>query len=182
MSFEINKLMCALLSALLVYLMASFIEELIYHKDKKEKSDLAYYIGEDIEEKKDKTEKVPNDVKITEENLSQLIINSSPIEGEKFIKKNCSSCHDFDMPIKNKIGPSLARVFNREIGKIADYKYSKTLKNMNEKWNLINLYFFLEKPKEWAAGTKMSYKGISDQKNLLNTIKFIEFNSIKNED
>ena len=43
------------------------------------------------------------------------------------------------------------------------------------------LYYFLEKPKEWAPGTKMSYRGILDAQKLLNTIKYLRENSISNE-
>ena len=48
------------------------------------------------------------------------------------------------MPIKNKIGPSLATILNRKIGSLSDYKYSKALSKMDDKWNLLNLYLFLE--------------------------------------
>ena len=102
-------------------------------------------------------------------------------EGAKFVKKNCSSCHDYDLPVKNKIGPSLATVLNRKIGSLAEYKYSKTLINLNKDWNLLNIYLFLENPKEWAPGTKMSYRGIRDQERLINTVKFLADNSKNNE-
>ena len=85
------------------------------------------------------------------------------------------------MPIKNKIGPSLAKVLNRKIGSLSDYKYSKGLLSIEKEWSLINLYYFLEKPKEWAPGTKMSYRGISNSTKLLNTIKYLKENSIRNE-
>ena len=32
---------------------------------------------------------------------------------------------------------------------------------------------FLEKPKSWAPGTKMSYKGISKQTDLINVLKYL---------
>ena len=85
------------------------------------------------------------------------------------------------MPIKNKIGPSLATIYNRKIGGIDDYKYSKALLNMKKEWSLVNLYYFLEKPKEWAPGTKMSYRGIANTTKLLNTIKYLKENSLNNE-
>ena len=52
---------------------------------------------------------------------------------------------------------------------------------MDKEWDVANLYYFLEKPKEWAVGTKMSYRGISDSTKLINTIKFLRENSLKNE-
>ena len=78
------------------------------------------------------------------------------------------------MPIKNKIGPSLATILDRKIGNLSDYKYSKTLLNIDKKWNIVNLYYFLEKPKEWAPGTKMSYRGISDSQKLNKYYKILK--------
>ena len=46
------------------------------------------------------------------------------------------------MPIKNKIGPSLANILNRKIGSLSGYKYSKTLINMDKEWDVTNLYYF----------------------------------------
>ena len=37
MSSELNKIFCAILSAILVYLLASFLSELLYNLDKKKK-------------------------------------------------------------------------------------------------------------------------------------------------
>ena len=140
MSAESNKLLCAVLSALLVYLLSSFAGELIYHK--KEKISLAYYIED---EKMVKSEMVEEKLKIASVDIDKVknLLNSASFEeGEKFAKKHCASCHDFSLPPKNKIGPSLATVFNREIASLDNYKYSNVLKRKKENWNLLNLYFF----------------------------------------
>lgn len=183
MSFEINKLLCAALSAILVFLLASFLSELLYHVDNKKDVKLSYYI-KSLDENNKTVSTKKNDVedkKINKEEITQLVEAANLNDGEAFVKKNCMSCHDLSLPIKNKIGPSLATVLNRKVGAVEGYKYSKVLANINENWNVINLYLFLENPKLWAAGTKMSYRGIKDIKKLLNTIKFLQVNSINNE-
>ena len=184
MSSESNKLLCAILSALLVYLLASFFSELIYKTKEKKDTKLSYYIEkpEAADTNLNKNPKKTKIIKITEKELTQLLKTADLKKGKDFVNKNCASCHDFNMPIKNKIGPSLATVLNRKIGQIENYKYSKTLLNINKEWNILNLYYFLEKPKEWAAGTKMSYRGITDSSKLINTIKFLKANSLKYED
>ena len=182
MSFEINKLICALLVAILLYLLSSFIGDLLYKTEKLNKVKLSYYI-EDSSKIKSDSSLAKEDVtdKITSEAIETLIAQADLNEGAKFVKKNCSACHDYNLPIKNKIGPSLATVLNRNIGSLAEYKYSKAFKNNNEDWGLLNLYLFLENPKEWAPGTKMAYRGIKNQEKLINTIKFLEDNSKNNE-
>ena len=62
---------------------------------------------------------------------------------------------------------------NRKIASLENYKYSKALQNIDMDWSNKNLYLFLEKPKSWAPGTKMSYKGISKQDNLINILKYL---------
>ena len=183
MSTELNKIFCAILSAVLVYLFASFLSELLYNLDKKKNITLSYNIesGEDKNENLDKVN-IDSELKVvTELELKQLLEKADLDKGKTFVNKNCASCHDLNMPIKNKIGPSLATILDRKIGNLADYKYSKTLLNIDKKWNIVNLYYFLEKPKEWAPGTKMSYRGISDSQKLINTIKYLRENSISNE-
>ena len=183
MSSELNKIFCAILSSILVYLLASFLSELLYNVDKKKVMKLSYNI-ENTENKNEDLDKVNIESEykiITELELNQLLEKADLDKGKTFVNKNCASCHDLNMPIKNKIGPSLATILNRKIGNLSDYKYSKTLLNIDKKWNIVNLYYFLEKPKEWAPGTKMSYRGISDSQKLINTIKYLSENSISNE-
>ena len=182
MSFEINKLMCSLLVAILLYLLSSFIGDLLYKTENLKKVKLSYYV-EDSSQIKSETSLPKEDVtdEVTLDTIETLIAQADLNEGAKFVKKNCSACHDYNLPIKNKIGPSLATVLNRNIGSLAEYKYSKTFKNNNKNWSLLNLYLFLENPKEWAPGTKMAYRGIKNQEKLINTIKFLEDNSKSNE-
>lgn len=182
MSSELNKVFCAILSAILVYLLASFLSELLYNINKEKGIKLSYDI--EIEDSIGSTEKAEVETKLkklTKLDINKLLEKADVIEGESFVNKNCASCHDLNMPIKNKIGPSLATILDREIGSLPDYKYSNALLNIDNKWNIVNLYYFLEKPKEWAPGTKMSYRGISNASKLLNTIKFLRDNSHKNE-
>ncbi len=181
MSSELNKFFCAILSAILVLLLSSFIGELLYHpKDTKEK--LSYSIEDEtsVETVSDEKDEV-SEVTITSATIESLLINASLDEGKKFVTKNCVACHSFELPIKNKVGPSLARVMNRQVGAIENYKYSKTLLNIEENWSYKNLYLFLEKPKEWAPGTKMSYRGISKQTDLINVLKYLSHISKLNE-
>ena len=182
MSSESNKLLCAILSAFLVYLLASFLSELVYNAEKKKNIKLSYSIEKiEINNNLDEVKVVSEKKIFTELEVNQLLEKADLEKGKSFVNKNCASCHDFNMPIKNKIGPSLANVLNRQIGNLSNYKYSKALLNIDKEWSVLSLYYFLEKPKEWAPGTKMSYRGISDSTKLLNTIKYLKENSLNNE-
>ena len=181
MSAELNKVFCAILSAILVFLLSSFIGDLLYHPNNNKKK-VSYSIEEEIAEETIINEKDINKPEvITLDTIENLLVTANLEEGESFVNKNCSACHSFEIPIKNKVGPSLANVMSRKVGSIEGYKYSKALKDSDKNWSYENLYLFLEKPKEWAPGTKMSYRGISKQENLANVLKYLAHISKLNE-
>ena len=181
MSAEFNKVLCAILSAILVLLLSSFISELLYHP-KKTGNKISFLIEEEGGEDKviSDTQTVEDSI-ISSKDIEELLTKANLVAGEKFATKNCSACHSFELPIKNKVGPSLAKIMNREVGSLESYKYSKALKENSLNWSYENLYLFLEKPKEWAPGTKMSYRGISKQENLANVLKYLAHISKLNE-
>lgn len=182
MSAEINKILCAILSAILVLLLSSFIGDLLYHPSAYLKKPSYQVASEKTEEKQiEKMEEKEEERTITQEQIKSLMLVASLESGEKFVTKNCSACHSFTLPIKNKIGPSLANVINRKIGSMEGYSYSKSFKNMDKDWSYENLYLFLEKPKKWAPGTKMSYRGISKREDLINSLKYLSHVSKLNE-
>ena len=178
MSSETNKLLCAILTSVLFLLLTSFISELIYTSDKTNEK-VSYIIedtsNDEIEDPKLEKEKITK--KITNASLVKLVSESNELIGEKFIKKNCSACHEFRLPHKNKIGPSLALLLNRKIGSLDDYKYSKAFMSKEANWDLLNLYYFLKNPKEWIPGTKMSYRGIKKENDLVNVLKYLSHNT-----
>ena len=187
MSAEINKILCAILSSILVLLLSSFIGELLYHPDTYvEKVSYLAASSEDnkenLEDKDISKEKGEEEGEtISAEKIKSLMQLASLENGEKFVTKNCSACHSFTLPIKNKIGPSLANVVNRNVGSIEGYNYSKSFKTIDKDWSYENLYLFLQKPKTWAPGTKMSYRGISNGEDLVNTLKYLSHISKLNE-
>ena len=70
---------------------------------------------------------------------------------------------------------------NRKVGSIEGYNYSKSFKTIDKDWSYENLYLFLQKPKTWAPGTKMSYRGISNGEDLVNSLKYLSHISKLNE-
>ena len=181
MSAEFNKVLCAILSAILVLLLSSFISELLYHP-KKTGNKISFLIEEEGGEDKviSDTQTVEDSI-ISSKDIEELLTKANLVAGEKFATKNCSACHSFELPIKNKVGPSLAKIMNREVGSLESYKYSKVLKENSLNWSYENLYLFLENPKTWAPGTKMSYRGISKQADLINVLKYLDNISKLNE-
>lgn len=99
--------------------------------------------------------------------------------GEKVFKK-CKACHQVGENASNKVGPVLNGVVGANLGAIADFKYSKALKAKAEEgavWDDAALSAFLEKPKKWLKGTKMSFNGLKKEKDRVAIVEFLKSHS-----
>lgn len=82
--------------------------------------------------------------------------------GETVFKK-CAACHKVGEGAKNGTGPQLNGIVNAGIGRVEGFKYSKVLAEMSAEgavWDAVALNAFLENPKAFAKGTKMSFAGL----------------------
>ena len=87
MSSETNKLLCAILTAFLFFLLTSFIGDLVYNYEKKTKT-LSYFLEEEV--KKDLlTADIKNEtVLISKQEIETRLALADIQAGEKFAKKN----------------------------------------------------------------------------------------------
>ena len=84
--------------------------------------------------------------------------------GEKVFRK-CKACHKVGEGAKNGTGPHLNGVMGRAAGAVDGFKYSSALTKLAEAgtvWDAAAMSEFLENPKAYAKGTRMSFKGLSD--------------------
>ena len=103
--------------------------------------------------------------------LAALIAGADVAKGEKLFSK-CKACHKVEDGAKG-VGPHLWGVVGRPIGAVAGFKYSDPIANHGGDWSLDNLLGFLEAPKTWAPGTKMTFKGLSKIEDRINLIVFL---------
>lgn len=95
-------------------------------------------------------------------------------KGEKVFKK-CKACHQVGEGAKNKTGPQLNGVVGRTIGGVDGFKYSGTLAGMTDKtWTEAELSAFLEAPKKYAKGTKMSFAGLKKETDRAALIEYLK--------
>ena len=89
------------------------------------------------------------------------------------VSKKCAACHSFDKGGRNKVGPNLWDIVGKAVASGEGYKYSNALAGLGGEWTYDNLDAFLAKPKEFAAGTKMSFAGIKDAEDRADLIAFL---------
>ncbi|MGB0681125.1 MAG: c-type cytochrome [Magnetovibrionaceae bacterium] len=104
--------------------------------------------------------------------LVALLAAASLESGEKGFKK-CGSCHTVDDGGPNRVGPNLWGIVGRDKASAAGFNYSEALSGLGGAWTPENLYKFLYKPKEYAPGNKMSFKGLTKQQDRIDLIAYL---------
>ena len=120
-SFEINKIVAAVLMVALLVIGIGKLSDVIFHVEKPETPGYAV----DVEE----VTTVSSSTKASVEekiDIDALMAMGDLTHGEKVFKK-CAACHSIVKGGKNNIGPALYNVVGRKIGIVQDYKYSKAL-------------------------------------------------------
>ncbi|WP_159966618.1 c-type cytochrome [Profundibacterium mesophilum] len=96
-------------------------------------------------------------------------------EGEKVFRK-CKACHAVGEDARNKVGPHLNGVVGRAAGSVEDYTYSSALMEKAEEgliWTPEELAAFLENPRDYLPGTKMSFAGLRKQEDRDDVIAYL---------
>ncbi len=170
-SFEINKIVAAVLMVALLVIGIGKLSDVIFHVEKPETPGYAV----DVEEAKtvSSSTKASVEEKI---DIDALMAMGDLTHGEKVFKK-CAACHSIVKGGKNNIGPALYNVVGRKIGIVEDYKYSKALASYGKEWTVEELNGYLIKPAKWIKGTKMAFAGLRKEKDRASVIKYLNQNS-----
>lgn len=100
---------------------------------------------------------------------------TAQIRGERVFKK-CKSCHQIGAEAKNRVGPNLNAVIGREAGSVEAFRYSKALRQAASEglvWTEDTLDAYLENPRRFLKGTRMSFRGLKKPKDRANLIAFL---------
>ena len=170
-SFEINKIVAAILLVALLIIGISKVSNIIFHVEKPETPGYAVEINQVSSVSANTEEQIEEKI-----DISALMAMGDAVSGEKVFKK-CAACHSINKGGKNNIGPALYNVVGRKVGGVSDYKYSKALAAYNKNWNFEELNGFLLKPSKWIKGTKMAYAGLRKEKDRASVIKYLNQNS-----
>ena len=166
-SFELNKIIAAVLMVALLVIGLGKIADGIFHvKGPKTPS----YQVEVENQLISSTSQVAETVEKID--IASVMAMGDIASGEKIFKK-CAACHSINKGGKNKIGPALYNVVGRAVGGVDDYKYSKTLTSYGKEWTFEELNGFLTKPSSYLKGTKMSYAGLRKEKDRASIIKYL---------
>jgi cytochrome c len=201
-TIEINKIVGAVLGALLLALGLGFLTELITgHPEEGEPvylvaapdapdvpdavveepaeaedtSDIEAVVEtvvEAVEEASEAIEEAIADAGSTSSPLVAAIASADLAKGEKLFKK-CKACHGTKQGAKHKIGPNLWDVVGNPKGHHDDFKYSSGLTGLGGDWDYAALDAFLADPKGMVPGTKMAFPGLKKEADRAAVIAYL---------
>jgi cytochrome c len=97
----------------------------------------------------------------------------NPEQGRKEFAK-CVMCHSPELGV-HKTGPSLAGVFGRRAGTAPGFgRYSNAMKNADVTWNETNLDAFLNNPRGFIPGSRMTMRGLQAPRERQDVIAYLK--------
>ncbi len=167
-SFEINKIVTAILVVFLVVFGIGKISDIVFHVEKPNTS--AYKV------------EVSTASSNQDSNAGEIVdiaalLAMGDLDHAKKVWKKCSACHSIKKDGKNKIGPALYSVLGRNVAALDDYKYSKALIGYGKTWTFEEMNGFLKKPQAYIKGTKMAFAGLKKDEERASILLFMNQNS-----
>ncbi|MFP1633085.1 c-type cytochrome [Zhengella sp. ZM62] len=101
--------------------------------------------------------------------------DGDPAAGEKLFR-DCKSCHEIGENARHKVGPHLDGIIGRTAGSAEGFRYSRALRQAGEDglvWDEEALSAYIEKPRDFIKGNRMSYRGMADAQDRADLIAYL---------
>ena len=152
-SFELNKILGAILGTALVTLTLNITANAIFTPAKPEKPGYDIPVPEQAAPGKAGPAE-------PEQPLEARLATADPKRGEATAKQ-CVACHTFEKGGPNRVGPNLWGVIGRPRASIPGFNYSAAMKAKGGVWTHEELDKYLLRPNAMVPGTTMTFAGIS---------------------
>ena len=90
---------------------------------------------------------------------------------QKFVE--CAACHSVEKGVNN-VGPTLAGVFGRPAGTLAEFRYSAAMRKSGITWTPQTLDEYIADPQKRIPANRMPYAGLPDAAARADLIAYLE--------
>lgn len=165
-SFELNKILGAVLFTCLVLLSLNIASGAIFSPPKPKKP------GYEIAVREQPAAQAKGEAQPKEEPIETLLAKADPNKG-KATAKICQTCHTFEKGGPNHIGPNLWGIVGRPRASHPGFNYSAAMKAKGGTWTVDEINKFIHNPRGYIPGTLMTFAGLSRATDRANVIAFL---------
>ena len=164
-SFELNKILGAILGTCLITLSLNIGAGAIFAPEKPAKPGYNIAVKEAGH---DTAAAAP-----AEEPIETLLASASVDRGQTTAKQ-CQACHTFEKGGPNRVGPNLYGIVGDERGKErGGFNFSAAMKAKGGTWTFEELNKFLTNPRGYIPGTNMTFAGLSRGQQRADVIDYL---------
>jgi cytochrome c len=164
-SFELNKIIGAILATCLVLLVSSFTANALFSPQLPEKPGFAIAVKE--------TEGGAKEAAPAPSEPIEKLLQTASVEKGATAAKKCQACHTFAKGDKNGVGPNLYGVVGDKKGEGRNFNFSAAMKAKGGTWTIDDLNQFINSPKGFVPGTAMGFAGIQKDSERADVIAYL---------
>src|SRR6266700_4851365 len=164
-SFELNKIIGAILGTCIIVLVTSFAAGAMFAPHMPEKPGFEIAV-------KEEAHGGAAEAAAPSEPIEKLLQTASAEKGAASAKK-CGACHTFEKGGPNRVGPNLFGIVERARASEAGFNYSAAMKGKGGKWTYDDLNKFIANPKGFVPGTAMGFAGIPKDSERADVIAYL---------